>query len=244
MTLNQFIWTDLSTYDMAAARLDYAQIFGWKFAGDDAYDFALKNEEPVAAIFPMPKRLAEMKMPSFWMSYVHVADVAAIVDKARQHTGAIIEVEPQPFSDTATIALIRDPSGAGFTAYQGADIRPKSTGPGIVRRRYHHVPSLSLIAAFYTDLFGWRFEKRSDEPWPLYDIVGPEGRMVAQVEEVPETIRGTFRYWMPCFDVAHLADTQDRIAAQGGQTLTELSDTRIMCADRQGGHFMVAGIRS
>lgn len=107
MTIGHFIWTDLSTFDMALARKTYAGLFGWSFGEDAEYDFAQDNEQAVAAIFPMPEFLAKINMPSFWMSYVHVENLDAKVAAARRHEGAIIEIEPQPFDENNRIALVR-----------------------------------------------------------------------------------------------------------------------------------------
>lgn len=43
MTIGQFIWNDLSTFDMGLARKTYSALFGWEFGGDPDYDFAQTN---------------------------------------------------------------------------------------------------------------------------------------------------------------------------------------------------------
>ncbi|MEM1236449.1 MAG: VOC family protein [Pseudomonadota bacterium] len=239
MAHGHFLWTDLSTYDPTAAREDYARMFGWTFSGDETYDFAARGRDLVAAIFPMPERLAQIDMPSFWMSYVHVEDVAASVAKARAHEGVIIEVEPQEFGEGSRVALVRDPSGAGFTLYEGPEIAPAPAGPGRVEARFHHLGDVARIEGFYGDLFGWRFERVTDDPWPVFDILHPDGSRVAQVEEVPQEVRGKFCYWMPSFGVADVADAVAQLAALSGTQFTELTDGRALVADRQGAHFMV-----
>ncbi len=242
MTIGHFIWTDLSTYDMATARSDYAQFFEWSFSHDAAYDFASCEGRETAAVFPMPERLSKINMPSFWMSYVHVEDLDKAVAKARSHEGVIIEVEPQDFSEDARIALVRDPSGAGFTLYEGPEIVQGTSSPGQVVARYHHLPDVKLIETFYAVLFGWRFEKAQEKPWPVYDILHPDGAVVAQVEEVPESIRGKYRYWMPCFGVRSTQDMIRKVEARGGMFHQELPDHRAMVADRQGAHFMIQAL--
>ncbi|MEM6461228.1 MAG: VOC family protein [Pseudomonadota bacterium] len=239
MTYGHFVWADLSTYDMAAARADYAALFSWRFHGDGSYDFAVIDRKEVAAIFPMPPQLAEIDMPSFWMSYVHVEDIEETVAKARSHDGAIIEVEPQAFHANGRIALIRDPSGAGFTVYQGPDITPPMGGVGQVAGRYHHVPDITLIEGFYRDLFGWEFSKASDSPWPTFDILHPDGTVVAQAEEVPESVRGKFRYWMPCFTVSSQEESLERLSSINGEVVSELTGGRTLVAGRQGAHCMI-----
>jgi predicted enzyme related to lactoylglutathione lyase len=239
MTIGHFIWTDISTYDMTAGRADYAALFKWSFGGDDAYAFGRLDGQDVAGLFPMPPRLADMDMPSFWMSYVHVADVQAIVAKARRHEGVIIEVEPEAFGDDARIALVRDPSGAGFTLYEGPDITPTADGHGVVESRFHHLPDAAAIRDFYSDLFGWTFNEVADQPWPTFDLLHPDGTTVARAEEVPATIRGKFSYWMPCFAVASQEDFKWLVLENGGEILSDLPDGRAIVADRQGAHFMI-----
>lgn len=238
MTHGHFVWTDLSTYDMPTAQRDYADLFDWAFTGDASYDFALQGDAPVAAVFPMPERLAQMDMPSFWMSYVRVADLDRTVAKARTHEGVIVEVAPESFGDDARVSLVRDPSGAGFTLYEGADITPPAQ-TGTATRRYHHLPDIGLISDFYRDLFGWTFRPAADAPWPVYDILHPDGFVVAQAEEVPEEVRGTFRYWMPGFSVRSVADTQAKMTARSGALAVTLSPNRLMLNDCQGAHFIV-----
>ena len=159
--------------------------------------------------------------------------------KAERHNGVIIEVRPEAFGEEARVALVRDPSGAGFTLYEGPEINPQITGLGTVQRRYHHLPDIDLIAPFYRDLFGWSFERRANTPWQVYDILDLKGALVAQAEEVPEAIRGKFRYWMPCFIVSSAENFSASLAGRGGAVLSELPEGRVLVADRQGAHFMI-----
>ncbi|MEL6686353.1 MAG: VOC family protein [Pseudomonadota bacterium] len=239
MTIGHFIWTDLSTYDVRSAKRDYAMLFGWSFQRWRRYAFATLDNETVAAVFRMPKRLAKMKMPSFWMSYIHVESVEETVAKASAHEGAIIEVQPEKFGSNAKVALIRDPSGAGFTVYEGPEIKTPRDKPGVVVQRYHHLPGIDLIQSFYSDLFGWRFEKTSNSPWSTYDILHADGERIAIAEEVPEAICGTFRYWMPCFRVGSAFNVQKTLRSIKGGLRCELMAGRLILEDRQQAHFMI-----
>ena len=244
MAHHQFVWSDLSTYDMRLARRDYEKLFGWSFQGDDSYDFALRDQTPVAAVFPMPAKLAEMTMPSFWMSYVQVADLRAAVKQATGHDGVIVEIENLPFGEEAQVALVRDPSGAGFTFYEGPDIAPVQVknSAGNVVERYHHLPDVGLVEAFYADLFGWQCHLVSQSPWPVYDIRDQRGTFIAQIEEVPEPVRGKFRYWIPCFAVDSTRETLATLDDLGGAVSADLQVGRFLVSDQQGAHFMVREI--
>ena len=239
MTIGHFIWTDLSSYDTSAAHADYGAFFGWTFHPDSGYSFAFQDGCEVAAVFAMPSRLADMNMPSFWMSYVHVEDIDVAVGKARRHDGAVIEVEPQAFNGESRVALVRDPSGAGFTLYEGPDTTPAVQRSGTVECRYHHVSDIELIREFYRDLFGWRFVSVADQPWPRYEVRHADGSLVAWVEEVAATVRGKFNYWMPCFGVDSMDEFSQLIQAHEGTRTADLPGDRAMFADRQGAHFIV-----
>ena len=240
MQQGDFIWQDLSTFNPGRARKDYARLFGWSFTGNRSYKFALNNDAPIAAFFEMPRKLAKIGMPSFWMSYVAVDDLAGAVEKARRHEGAIVEIEPQAFKNDARISLIRDPSGAGFTLYEGPQIAPAlGKGAGLVSARYHHLPDLAIIKSFYEDLFQWSFEQIADDPWPLFEIKNHRRSINAFVEEVPETVRGKYRYWMPVFSIASKEAFLVLLKRLKGSVASELPDGRIIVADRQGAHFMV-----
>ncbi len=240
MSFGHFIWTDLSTYDLATARHDYKKLFGWGTLGDQTYDFAFLDGVEVAGLFTMPPKLAALNLPSFWMSYVRVPDVSAAVEKAARHDGVIIEVQPQPFGKEAHVALVRDPSGAGFTLYEGPELAVPTAGPGRVVGRYHHLADVAQIASFYGDLFGWRFHVSGQSPWRVHEIMHPDGSLIARVEEVPEDIRGTFAYWMPCFGVASLPESLKVLKGLSGAETCTLTEGRVMVADRQGAHFMLA----
>lgn len=244
MKHNHFVWTDLSTFDMKQARKDYKQFFGWEFQGDKTYDFATINQSPVAAIFPMPKRLADINMPSFWMSYISVNDLDIAIAKGKKHDGVIVEIDAFSFDKDARVALIRDPSGAGFTLYEGPEIARYSESVGHVLKYYHHVTELKLIAPFYSDLFGWEFVKTTNTNWPVYDINDADGNFVAHVEEVPESVRGKFNYWIPCFGVESAASALALLYKINGDAFADLGAEQLVVSDRQGASFMVQTVQT
>ncbi|MEL7089406.1 MAG: VOC family protein, partial [Planctomycetota bacterium] len=73
-----FVWCDLSAYRPAQAQAFYADVLGWEIEPDD-YAMARADGAPVAALFDMPTKFRDMKMPSFWMSYIAVPSVADTV---------------------------------------------------------------------------------------------------------------------------------------------------------------------
>lgn len=239
MTFGHFIWNDLSTYDVDKARADYSALFGWNFHSDAEYEYACLAEQQTVAIFPMPQRFVDMDMPSFWMSYIRVETLERSVEIATSHDDAILEVGPHAFDEHAQIALVRDPSGAGFTLYEGPEISRVTNSNGSVCQIYHHCADVGLIRSFYDELFGWQFHQTANGPWPVFDIVDDKGNPVATAEEVPPEIRGKFSYWMPSFGTAANENLAEKVGSESFEIFAELGDDRYLGSDRQGAHFMV-----
>ena len=70
----------------------------------------------------MPEKFQSIRMPSFWMSYIHVQNIEETVRVAKAN-GAIIEVSPEAAPGGGLVALIRDPAGAGFTCYESLHLQ-------------------------------------------------------------------------------------------------------------------------
>lgn len=240
-----FVWCDLSTFDIEKTKDFYHQIFGWDFektsdqSSTEDYFIAYQGKTPVGAVFVMPEFLQKIHIPSFWMSYVEVPDIQKTVEKARTHEGVIIEIEPTAFDAQSQIALIRDPSGAGFTVYQGPSLDGKfPNGHGRMIWNVHHVNDVGLIQNFYEDVFGWSF-KRDLDTSDVYEIYNEGKELIAHVEVLDNSIKGEKQYWMPTFGVDDLKAGQKQIQKLGGEVLWDLEDGRVMVADPQGGSFLI-----
>lgn len=241
---NNFIWCDLSTFDIKRAQRFYSELFGWSYVSmsdrsmKSEYLVAHQKENAVSALFVMPEYLQKINMPSFWMSYVQVENIENTVENAKKHDGVIIEIEPTQFDEKSKIALIRDPSGAGFTVYEGPDLDGRyENGHGRMVWNVHHVSDVGRIKKFYEDVFGWVIKKQRGQEH-VYDIATSDGSPVATIEEMDESVTGKFQYWMPIFEVGSQAEIQKKVKKLGGSILAEFKDGRTIYADDQGGSFM------
>ena len=185
-----FLWCDLSSYRPDVTRPFYSDLFGWRFSGD-GYAMATDGAAPVAAIFEMPQKSQDMGLPSFWMSYMGVRDADAAVETAKA-LGGKVEVGPLPFDGGGRFALIRDPLGAGFTAYEGDALegRGNRLGHTLV------VSDAAAVMPFYTALFGWQFGADSGGT----RTIEAGDRTLAHLHEIPdERIRGKEQFWAVLF---------------------------------------------
>ena len=206
-----FTWCDLSTFRPQVTKAFYNRLFDWRFDGAGDYEYAQIGDHQVGAIFVMPQKLQQIGMPSFWMSYASVQDVAATVAKARD-LGARIELEDPAY------ALIRDPLGAGFTFHSG--LRPHSaTGHGTRAGHAYFCSDLSVVEPFYRELFGWRFEALDGATWRIKTA---DGTIVAIAYQQPDEIRGKEQYWAVLFNVSDM-NVASRTATEAGGSTMELA---------------------
>jgi len=241
---NEFIWCDLSTFRPDVAAQFYRDVLGWEMDdASDGYRNAFSGGSPVAAIYEMPPFFRKINMPSFWMSYIRVESVVAVVESASK-AGGKIELE-EDFGD-GKIALIRDSLGAGFTVYEGGMLSGLTGGTHRGSRVGHtlRISSRSAVETFYGTVFGWQMMPEGDGHWSLSNSAGdPMARLV----ESSDAERGGFEYWEIAFAVDDLRATGRLIEKQGGTVFGETQfDTRkaLSVADMDGAAFCITATLS
>jgi hypothetical protein len=109
--LGEWLWFELWADDTASMATFYKALAGYEIstpstAGERSGTVQLKtNGVSRAGVLPKPA-----KVPSTWVPYVRVADVAETVARARTAGGRIV-IEPMTAHGT-TVALLIDPTGA------------------------------------------------------------------------------------------------------------------------------------
>lgn len=248
-----FIWSDLSALDLGAALKFYADTFGWSMHKDDSavgapdkfgteastYYAAALGYTPIAGIFDMPEFFVNINMPSFWMSYISVTDIEATVEKARGIEGVIVEVEPSDFG-SGQMALVRDPSGAGFTLFEGEPLSKKGDGTRFGEHVWNVLVTddIENVRTFYEETFGFEFRPASAPN--EYSLHNPSGTEIATVQELPAQDRGNKVFWMPIFAVDTLESFAASVHSAGGELVdTEAVGGTTWVNDNQGSFFGV-----
>ena len=114
-------WADLSTPDVARAKQFYSDVFGWHIEPgekDTSGYLHIKNGEQFIGGIP-PARHRDASVPPHWLTYFLVSDCDASAAKAKE-LGATILVTPMTMEGVGRWALIADPQGAVFAAFQSA----------------------------------------------------------------------------------------------------------------------------
>jgi len=237
---NPFVWTDLSAHDLPAAKAFYAALFGWSYFQtemDDGmvYHIAHRGLSQAAGLFEMPEAMRAKGLPPFWMPYIRVESVVGAVSQAQRIEGARIEVPPTRIMPDTTIALIRDPAGAGFTVYQGPPLDNTGRAEGHFIWPLYHTDDPRAVAPFYANLFGWN---QRDLGAGVFEIRLVDEFVIARAEAIPEAVRGRSHYWMPAFGVRSVADGVVRAQDLGAECLADMPPLRAMVQDPQGAVFI------
>lgn len=235
MAHGDFIWCDLSAYKPGRATAFYSAVMGWRWSDVNGQRVALNGTVPVAAVYQMPAKFMSMGMPSFWMTYIAVDDVAATVEQA-QSLGGKVELGPEEFPGGGRYALIRDPLGAGFTVLEGEAGTEASSAPGARAGHALFVSDASAIIPFYEALFGWSFGAASEGVCGVYR----DRELLFHCHEVPDpAIRGKEEFWAVLFS-AH--GSASAITKHGGGLMTDLDlpeGPAVLAHDPDGAAFIV-----
>ena len=116
-------WTDVTVADAPALRDFYAAVVGWVARDVDmgAYsDFNMHvpgDEAPVAGI--CHARGPNAALPSSWLIYILVPDVAESVRVCEERGGSVID-GPRQLGTMGRFAVIRDPAGGVVALFEPA----------------------------------------------------------------------------------------------------------------------------
>lgn len=235
MFKNHFVFADLSTYNLETAKAFYSSIFEWEYQTEDGqYCLATIQGNEVSGLYETPQKFKDMNMPSFWMSYIHVENVAKTVSKAKA-LGGIIELVDKD-NAIGKIALIRDPLGAGFTIYEGNQLntRSENTANGFIWNELF-VSDLAKVQPFYEGIFDWKISGIEDH---RYAILDSNEKTIGHINVVSNDIKGKYEYWGVFFSVENVATIKRRVLDNGGALLYEDENIAAL-ADTFGAFFHV-----
>jgi predicted enzyme related to lactoylglutathione lyase len=117
---NPFVHVELSTTDLPKAKAFYGALFDWKLEdmpmGPMPYTMVNVGDNEIGVgggMMPVPMQ----GMPSAWLAYVAVDDVAASTAKAKQ-LGAQVVKEVTEIPDYGAFSVLVDPTGAPIALWQ------------------------------------------------------------------------------------------------------------------------------
>jgi uncharacterized protein len=116
-----FVWDELVTTDVAAAKRFYAEVVGWDsrdmdMGNDFTYTVFSSGGSDRAGGMPQPADPAGA--PPAWLTYLGTDDVDAAVEKARGLGATTVFMEPTDVPTVGRMAVLADPTGALVGLYK------------------------------------------------------------------------------------------------------------------------------
>jgi len=222
----RFVWRDLMTKDVAAAKQFYGALFGWQFEdtkrGERPYVLARAAGAPVAGmvdVSAMPDAAPQ------WLSFMSVADVDTTLATVKTDGGKVL-VEPRELP-LARVAVIEDPQGAPLGLAQVkrevADPAKPSTNH-FFWQEYLARDEVKALA-FYKHLVGYESTVSESRLGVEYHLLKTtRGR--AGLFKLPATASNVEPNWLPYVLVDDPAALAARVTTLGGRILVPAAPER------------------
>jgi predicted enzyme related to lactoylglutathione lyase len=215
----RFVWHELMTRDVPAAKKFYSAVAGWKAKAwplDPNYTVNHSDHGPQAGFFDIPGDMPA-EMPAHWVTYIGTRDVDGTAAAAVRAGGSIIK-GPDDIKGAGRYAVLKDPHGAVFAILDPENSRAEPAGmPPAGSFSWHELVTTDNEAAFafYSGLFGWDALARHDMgPMGIYLIFGSNGVQRGGMFIKPAENPGP-PYWLPYVSVAD-ADAAFALATSTG----------------------------
>jgi predicted enzyme related to lactoylglutathione lyase len=216
---NPFVWHDLMTPDVAAAKKFYGAVVGWTFS-EQMPSYTVANVEGgkgFGGIMAIPAELASMH--PFWAGYVYTPDVDAACAKIKK-LGGVIHREPWDIPDVLRMAVVGDPTGGSFNIMQPLSTEerklPSVNALGTVGWNELHAGDLNAAWDFYAAMFGWTKGMAVDMgAMGVYQVFQIDGRdaggMMKRQDPLPSPM------WLYYFNVDGIDAAAARVTKAGGK---------------------------
>jgi uncharacterized protein len=250
----RFVWYELMTTDMDAAKAFYAKVVGWGIEDVSmrgmAYALFTVEGASVSGLMGLPESAKNVGAKPSWIGYVGVDNVDAAADRIKRLGGAVY-VPPQNISDISRFSIVADPQMATLALLQW--LRPRReqpvefTAPGRIRWHELLAADWEKAFAFYGELFGWQKGDSEIEAMGHYQQFTADGQPIGGMFTKPSTI--AFPFWRFYFNTGDIDAAARQVKAGGGEILdgpVELSGGSwiLQCMDPQGAMFALVGTRS
>src|SRR5688572_17488592 len=103
----KFVWADLVTDDVLAARKFYAQLFGWTFRDFGSYTIASNDERPLCGMFQRARPSNQPEARPRWLGFISVSSVER-AQRAVTKAGGRVLAAPRKMPQRGDQAIFAD----------------------------------------------------------------------------------------------------------------------------------------
>ena len=209
----QFIWYELTTTDVGAAKKFYPRFTGWGTQPFDAdYTMWTNGGAPFAGLFNLTDEMRAQGIPPNWMPYVEVTSVDDSAALATSLGGKVMH-GPMDIPEVGRFAVVQDPQGATLAIYKSATGAEAWNGDPVVGKfSWHELMSTDHVKGFefYRRLFGWEKVNEMDMGGgAMYVVFGKSGKMYGGMFSMTEEWKAMHPFWL-CY--IHVKDVPRAVA--------------------------------
>jgi uncharacterized protein len=250
----RFVWYELMTTDMEAAKVFYAEVVGWGVQDASVpgmpYSLFTAAGASVSGLMLLPEDARKTGLRPTWLGYVGVDDVDAAAERVKELGGAV-HVPPKEIPNISRFSIAVDPQMATIALFKwldgGQDQPPDLDAPARVGWHELLAADWEQAFAFYRELFGWQKAQTDTGAAGTYQLFSAGGETIGGMYTKPAMEPVPF--WLYYFNVGDIDVAIMRVKAGGGTILNgpiEVLGKRWIarCTDPQGAIFALMGKRS
>ena len=228
--VGRFVWHDLSSTDVEAAKRFYTELLGWGIEtwkpGEMDYDMISANGQMHGGFGS-----AQDGAPSYWLGHVVVDDLDPVRARVEGAGGGVVG-DPMDIPEVGQILIIRDPQGAMISAYKPAGDVPASEGVFVWDELY--TSDVDAAKRFYGEVFGWTAR---DMPMGegTYTVFESGDKGVAGAIKIGADHQHIPPHWYPYLATSDVDATTKKAKELGAEVYVEPMDVPDM------GRFSVLG---
>ncbi len=254
----RFVWYELITTDVEAAKAFYAEVVGWGTQDASmpgmAYTLFTAGGTSVSGLMGLPEDARTLGFNPGWLGYVGVDDVDAAAERI-ERLGGTVQVPPKDIPNVSRVSVAVDPQTATIALFkwhdggqEGGQAQPAEQD-ALGRVGWHELLAADWEKAwpFYGELFGWQKAAADVGAMGTYQQFSAGGQTIGGMFTKPAVVPVPF--WLYYFNVGDIDAAAKRVQAGGGQILNGPIEVPgggrwiVQCTDPQGAIFALVGKR-
>lgn len=217
--IGKFVWHDLLTDDIAAARIFYGRLFGWTFEGGDesGYVAILNHTRPIGGMISL-EALERERDRGRWLASLSVKDVDQAAEFVRT-SGGVIHEQPRTIRGRGRIAIVSDPQDAQFVLLHSGSgdplDRPLAMNEWMWNELWTHEKDAAID--FYSLLVGYTHDIVEDDSGGSYDVLKTGIQPRAGIASI--TRKNVRPMWLPYIRVLNPDLMVEKVKKLGGRVI-------------------------
>jgi uncharacterized protein len=248
----RFVWYELATSDIKAAKSFYADVVGWgtKDASTSGITYSLFTAgKALGGLLELPEAASKTGARPSWTGYIGVNDVDATVDRIKR-LGGVVYVPPKDNPNISRFSVVADPQMATLALFEW--LKPSQEqpadldAPGCVGWHELLAADWEKAWAFYGELFGWQKALAHTDVMGTYQMFSVGGIMIGGMFTKPPQVPVPF--WLYYVSVDDIDAAAKRVSARNGKVIYGPIEVPggswvVQCTDPQGAIFGLVGKR-